>query len=113
MFNFGLYPFCGQIFEVSFICLEDAHVVQSREGCCKGGIGFVVIEDEETYTAIVWHEGKQLREVVVHNAAIFVQKRPKTEHIGNGLIVVVYDDVGAHVDALCRARVHWDLLDDW
>ncbi len=34
---------CQKVFKVPFICLEDAHVVQSRNGCCKDGIGFVVV----------------------------------------------------------------------
>jgi hypothetical protein len=50
---------------------------------------------------------------MVHDDAIFVCKRPKTEYIGNRLIVVVYDDVGAQLGVVCRAWVYWDLLDNW
>ncbi len=67
-----LKPFCCHFFKVSFVCSEDAHVVQPGDELHKDGIGFIMVEYEKTNTAIKGHEREQSCEVVVEDAAISV-----------------------------------------
>ena len=50
--------------------------------------------------------------VVVYDATVFVCKRPKTEDVCNGFIVVIVNDVRAHRSPICGARI-WRVRDVW
>ena len=75
--------------EVRLVRLENAHVVQTRDGRGEDGIGLVMEQNEETHTAVERHKRKRSCEIVIHDPTLFVGKRPIAEDVGDGLVFVV------------------------
>ena len=81
------------MFEVLLVCVEDASGIKSWDWCCKDGVCFVVVHYEKTNVAVKGQVGEFAGAVTVDDTRDFVCKCAKTEHIGDGLAIVVVNDV--------------------
>ena len=88
--------------KVKFLRIENADIIHTCNWFGKDGIRFVMVKYEKTNTPIKRHEWERSCQIVVDNTALLVCKRAEAEDVGNGLVLVVGDEV--------RARWEWVIL---
>ncbi len=59
--NFRFVPLRGEVIELHFVCLENAFVIQARNGGRQDCVCFIVIHNKKTYAPIERHERERSR----------------------------------------------------
>ena len=63
--QFYLVSFAFQKFELCFVCCKNSVVIKTGYRETQDCVGFVVVEDEVTYTSLEGHVGEQTGEIIV------------------------------------------------